>query len=686
MKKFIFYTIKSVQDYCLTFSWRFNAGFSSLTIMTSIHRLSKLCLNSWHQSLALSFMLGAILMTGYTANAQINIQGVAPVSSPINGSGVDGNLDAHIPNDPLLSNGFSPGDLFDRGYYNNGTPDPAHTINHGLINPSSGAVLWPPTVPASVPSTYQLKDHYGGDGLGGDLTIFVGTNKVNDNPNTYKWGPGSSANKGEIQNSGVHFSFGDPVLFPASGVVLPAPGIPGIPEGKSTDLWCLFAGDRQTTNGSAFIAFEFLQKTMSMTNVKLGPVNTLTGVQPITGFQDPALPGGFISEGTQGGRTVGDKLVTIEFRQGGAAAIVFIHEWNIKLDNKGNPVFSGGILQYEYTPFTIVPNTVFCTNNTVPSPVPFDVFGTDPGTYAVNQYAEGAVNLTAIFGSSCTVISTVFIVTRSSGSSSSSELFDFPGAPIQLNLSLSPNVNDLTDVTKCSTDTPYVLPAITGTNLTGNEGYWTGSGGTGTELAVGASITSTQTIYIYDATGTTPNCTDEESFTVTVNAISPGVIAGSQTLCTPFNPAAFTSTTAAIGDGVITYQWQISTTGCAGTFTNITDATSATYDAPAVSVITNFRRVATSTLNNVACSANSNCLTVTPNYVTSGVIAGNQTLCTPFNPAAFTSTTDGSGSAAIVTYQWQIGTTAGCDLGFSDIAGATSATYDAPALTAVAVT
>jgi hypothetical protein len=40
----------------------------------------------------------------------------------------------------------------------------------------------------------------------------------------------------------------------------------------------------------------------------------------------------------------------------------------------------------------------FCTN-TAASPVPFDVFGTDPGTFA-NQYAEGPSTLLKL-GSSC---------------------------------------------------------------------------------------------------------------------------------------------------------------------------------------------------------------------------------------------------------------------------------------------
>ncbi|WP_271394178.1 hypothetical protein, partial [Aequorivita sinensis] len=42
-------------------------------------------------------------------------------------------------------------------------------------------------------------------------------------------------------------------------------------------------------------------------------------------------------------------------------------------------------------------------------------------------------------------------------------------------------------------------------------------GGTGTALNAGDAITSTQTIYVYAQTGTSPNCTAENSFVVTIN-------------------------------------------------------------------------------------------------------------------------------------------------------------------------
>ncbi|MDO9037505.1 MAG: hypothetical protein Q7U59_04055, partial [Lutibacter sp.] len=168
-------------------------------------------------------------------------------------------------------------------------------------------------------------------------------------------------------------------------------------------------------------------------------------------------------------------------------------------------------------------------------------------------------------------------------------------------------------------------------------------------------------------------CADNSNvLLVSPNAIVPGVIAGGGTLCSPFDPVAFTSTTPGSGGGTISYQWQISTTSADAGFANIGGATLATYDAGVVSVPTWFRRVATSTLNDVPCADNSNVLMVTPNAIVPGVIAGSQTICEGDDAAAFTNTTPGSGSGTIA-YQWQSSTDG---VTFNNIVGATNATYD----------
>ena len=59
----------------------------------------------------------------------------------------------------------------------------------------------------------------------------------------------------------------------------------------------------------------------------------------------------------------------------------------------------------------------------------------------------------------------------------------------------------------------YTLPAITGTNLSRNEAYYTATNGTGTKYAAGDVLTSSTTLYIYDAKGT---CSSETSIEITV--------------------------------------------------------------------------------------------------------------------------------------------------------------------------
>jgi hypothetical protein len=68
------------------------------------------------------------------------------------------------------------------------------------------------------------------------------------------------------------------------------------------------------------------------------------------------------------------------------------------------------------------------------------------------------------------------------------------------------------------------------------------------------------------------------------------------------------------------------------------------------------------------------------NPTSGGTIAGDQTLCAPANPATFTNDTLPSGQIGDLQYQWQSSTD---NITFSDIAGATSSTYNAPSGLAV---
>ncbi|GGB83479.1 hypothetical protein GCM10007424_24360 [Flavobacterium suaedae] len=82
----------------------------------------------------------------------------------------------------------------------------------------------------------------------------------------------------------------------------------------------------------------------------------------------------------------------------------------------------------------------------------------------------------------------------------------------------APDADAPDDVLVCSDDAnPYVLPALT------NGNYFSEPGGTGTAYAAGDTFTipdgvneTTYTLYVYAESGTTPNCTVDNEFTITL--------------------------------------------------------------------------------------------------------------------------------------------------------------------------
>ncbi|NGY38412.1 hypothetical protein FQU23_012930 [Flavobacterium sp. XN-5] len=573
-----------------------------------IEFLASMWTSFWRRSLAMPFIVFVMLLTAYTANAQ-NIQGVVPVQYPRSGSGVDGDAFAHTP-DFTNSLYINTGDLFDNLH--------PTIAGHGLINPLTGEVFYKPSLTGaqSIPVTYQLKDPYQND-----PTTFTSSNKINDNPGTYTWGAGSSPPKNEIQNCGAHFSYGDPGKTGGrtiDGINFVTPG--GV-AGSSTDLWCLFAGDRQVTNGSSYIDFEFLQAPLTITGAVYGSPDPLSNVAPIIGGS-----GGFITgaPASTGGRTLGDILVTIEFTQGGGDATVVIQTWSLV----------GGVYQYVVVPNTTFPDQIFITNNDSFTPVPFDVFGVNPGIYEPNQFAEGAINLTQVFLASqnnnpCFVLSTVFIRTRTSGSSGQSELKDFPSAPIQLNLDLTPNANAGADKVLTCTTTSL---ALSGSSTTAGATYsWVASNGG--NIVSGAN-TATPTV---NAAGTytlsvsipsNPLCIGTDVTLVTLNNTLPNAAAGPDKVLT-----CATTSIALSGSSTTTgatFSWAASNGGnivSGGTTATPTVNAAGTYTLtvtdPANGCIAT--DVALVTLNNTAPNANAGADKVLTCTITSIALSGSST-------------------------------------------------------------
>ncbi|SHG97750.1 Por secretion system C-terminal sorting domain-containing protein [Flavobacterium fluvii] len=417
MKKFIFYTIKSVQENCDTFSCRFKAGF-----------LSRLWL----------LVLGTILMTDYTAKAQ-NILGTAPVVAPKGGFAIDGNAFVNY-------SGEAGGDFLFQVGVTDASANPG-----GIFKPVpplfNGQPYTYPDGPLPTPGqtgadsfyVYPLTTFFRDNITINDPTIFTSTNKINDNISSYSWGMGSSPNKNEIQNAIAHFTHGDPINFPGQN-----------PPVLATDLWLIFAADRQVTDGSSYIDFEILQKKLEMT---------------VTGKDSKGYDKGVFTSyaGTPSGRLPGDLLITVEFTKGGVSANVVVRRWTGTA--YGDPI----------TPPT---GAVYGTNNTAQTIVPYPIynqapFATNPNVWAYepNQWAEGAVNITRIFADfstpdACFTISTLFVRTRTSGSSGQSELKDFPGAPFQVNL-CSDQVKPVISTTATSGALEGCNPTVTPPTFTG---------------------------------------------------------------------------------------------------------------------------------------------------------------------------------------------------------------------------
>ena len=124
-----------------------------------------------------------------------------------------------------------------------------------------------------------------------------------------------------------------------------------------------------------------------------------------------------------------------------------------------------------------------------------------------------------------------------------------------------PSINAYSNQTVCES---YTLPNITGTNLSGNQAYYTGINGTGTSFNPGANITSSQTLYAYDVSPSDATCFTQQSFSITVNQqLSAG---------TDFSSAYCAST------GALNLNTLITGEDAGGTWTN-TSGVSTTFNA-----------------------------------------------------------------------------------------------------------
>ncbi|MEO0902746.1 MAG: hypothetical protein AAFY00_12335, partial [Bacteroidota bacterium] len=115
---------------------------------------------------------------------------------------------------------------------------------------------------------------------------------------------------------------------------------------------------------------------------------------------------------------------------------------------------------------------------------------------------------------------------------------------------IDPNAPDINPIENQQVCNEFILPPITGSDLTGNETYYDAPNGGGTQYLAGESITTSGTYYMYDENGT---CSDEESFLISVQNLSVSIETNNE-LCLNSNNGSIDFS---INNGVAPYQVEI---------------------------------------------------------------------------------------------------------------------------------
>src|SRR5258705_1550562 len=240
--------------------------------MTMFTRRCSRQLRKWRSEFASGFkiFLSLFLLSSFFTTDVFGQGGVgtAPVSPPIGGVRIDG----------FLARQGNPGDWF-------AGASPFNGAGTYLFNPNGTSPY-----PALLGSTLFWKiDAYtlNGTTFAGTEDRFTQGSHLNDDPNDWHWDDHAPQSKDDINNA--FFFLVQDTIFHIDG----------------PHWWVLMAGDREATNGTSFLDFEFLQHSVSKN-----------------------ADGSFTATGPDGGRTVGDLDVTLSFTGGGGIATATVLQWN----------------------------------------------------------------------------------------------------------------------------------------------------------------------------------------------------------------------------------------------------------------------------------------------------------------------------------------------------------------------
>ncbi|WP_162427636.1 T9SS type A sorting domain-containing protein [Pontibacter pudoricolor] len=345
--------------------------------------------------------------------------------------------------------------------------------------------------------------------------IFTEGSKFNANPGTWAWSVSKAPNKNDINNA----------------MYL-------VTRDASNNDWIIIGGDRLSTSGTSYIDFELLQKPVTRNG---------TG-------------NGFTTSGTEGGRTVGDLVVSMEYSNGGSKPIVRIYRWQ---------EVSPGVYDY-VLPTRDLSALVFAeTNRTGAVDVPFLGFGST--SYAQYAFVEAAVNVTGVLrelADPCAGLSirTIFIKTKASDSQTAALKDMVQPIPVTINFGSA-------TIAYGGPYCPLGTASVTQTGVTG--GTYSSTSGLSINATTGEINLATSTPGTYTVTYTyiTNGCEKTTPATVVINA-NPAAPTLSPTQPTCTTPTGSVTVTAPVGTG-LEYSLNGGTWQTGTTFSNL--AAGSTY-------------------------------------------------------------------------------------------------------------
>ncbi len=148
--------------------------------------------------------------------------------------------------------------------------------------------------------------------------------------------------------------------------------------------------------------------------------------------------------------------------------------------------------------FTMTPNFTICPNGNGTISITPTNFNLQNATYSWTLNGNALPNTTNSI--TATLAGTYVVTVNNSGCTNTGST--------TLTVTPLPTPDDPADVVSCGN---YILPTLS------NGNYFSGTNGTGIAYFAGNSISASTTLYVYSQSGTTPNCTAENSFSITIN-------------------------------------------------------------------------------------------------------------------------------------------------------------------------